>query len=127
MATSTKETADYLDLNLHGDSKESNILNTPLELFFQEIELAMKTAPNEIWGIGEGINLSRYVFNKFVTLTQIRNEITNFIGKYCEHANVFQYNITAETITTDKKDMVYITMTVDSEQEQYKQKFLLGA
>lgn len=127
MATSTKETEEFLDLNLYGDSKESNIINSGLELFFQEIDIAMKSAPNEIWGIASGINLGRYVFNKYVTLTQIRNEITNHIGNNCQHSTLFQYSITADSINADSKDMIYITMKVESEDQQYTQKFLLGS
>ena len=91
----------FIDLNLHGDSKENNILIDSLELFFQEIELSVKLAPNDIWGIYEAINLQRYVFNKFVSITQIKNEINTYIKRNCQHANDFNYNVTAETIKGD--------------------------
>jgi len=123
----------FIDLNLHGDSKENNILIDSLELFFQEIELSVKLAPNDIWGIYEAINLQRYVFNKFVSITQIKNEINTYIKRNCQHANDFNYNVTAETIKGDNgKDLIYIVVSVLAQDhngvdQNFLQKFLLGS
>jgi hypothetical protein len=122
----------YIDLSLHGSSVEDSILNDDLELFFQEIELSVQIAPNEIWGISEAINLSRYVFNQYVTITQIKNEISNYISNNCQHANYFNYNISVETLkNSDNKDLIYIVFNVDANDQngnaqQYLQKFLIG-
>lgn len=119
----------YIDLDLHSN----NIISDPLELFFQEIELGIKTAPNEIWGIKDSINLNRYLFNKYVTITQIKNEIKSFIGKNCQHSVNFQYNISVEIIkNSDSKDLIYIVVKVqapdlDGDDTEFLQKFLLGS
>jgi hypothetical protein len=73
----------YIDLYLHGTNINDSILTEELELFFQEIEIALQTGPNEIWGIGEAINLNRYLFNRYVTITQIKNEISTYVSNNC--------------------------------------------
>lgn len=130
MSTNTTE---YLDLYLHGTSMNDNILSKPLELFFQEIELAIQIGPNEIWGMSDAINLSRYLFNQFVTVTQIRNEITNYVVKNCQHASSFPYIISVETLKNNNgSDLIYIAFKVSAldqngNPQDYMQKFLLGS
>lgn len=124
---------EYIDLNLsNSDFPEDNVLTQPLELFFQEIEIAVQTGLGQIWGVKDSINLHRYLFNRYVTITQIRNEISNFIGKNCQHANVFPYVVSVDMIKgIDKKELIYITVKVNSqnqfgEAEDFLQKFLIG-
>ena len=89
---------DYIDINLHSESIEDNILSEKLELFFQELELSLTVAPNEIWGVKDAVNLSRYLFNRYVSITQIKNEISNFISNNCQHAKDFQYVISIQNL-----------------------------
>ena len=122
---------NYIDLYLHGTNINNSILTEELELFFQEIEIALQTGPNEIWGIGEAINLNRYLFNKYVTITQIKNEISTYVSNNCQHSTSFNYTISVETINEGNKDIIYILFTVDAknadgENQQYLQKFLIG-
>ncbi len=123
---------EYIDLYLHSNKIENSILTEKLELFFQEIELAVQTGPNEIWGISESINLSRYLFNQYITITQIKNELSNYISKNCQHATDFTYNISVETLKgEDSKDLIYILFNVDAKDQngnnqEYQQKFLIG-
>jgi len=130
MATTNIE---YVDLYLHGITKNDSILTEELELFFQEIELSVQMAPNEIWGISESINLSRYLFNQYVTITQIKNEISSYISNNCQHASSFDYNISVENLkNNDSKDLIYIVFNVDANDQnghsqQYMQKFLIGS
>ena len=126
------EEIEYIDINLHGTNINDNILDDKLSLFFQEIEIALTSAPNEIWGIKDSINLARYIFNKYVTITQIKNEITSYISKHCQHAVYFPYKISVELIKNNNhKDMVYIVMNVvaldiNGKPQDYAQKFLIG-
>lgn len=118
---------EYIDLNLEvSDDRNKNIITNPLELFLQEIELLMQLAPTDIWGVNEGIDLKRYIFNKYVTLTQIKNEIKTYIGKHCQHAQYFQYNVSAEMINVENKELLYIVMRINSGQDIVNKKFLLG-
>lgn len=125
---------EYIDLNLHEDNDiNENIISNELHLFFQEIELAIKIRPNEIFGVKESINLSRYLFNRYVSITQIRNEIITFLNKHCQHATLFKFTVTVETIKGQRNnDMIYIVVKVfDTDQYnqevEFFQKFLLGA
>lgn len=124
---------EFVDLYLHGSNIEDSILTNPIELFFQEIELSMKILPNEVWGISKAINVKRYVFNPHISITQIRNEILNFIAVNCEHAKYFNYTLSVDQIKSDSfRDMVYClfeiqSIDVDGNQQPYRQKFLLGS
>lgn len=121
-----------VDLNLYytGDSDDygNGIITSPLHLFFQEIELAIKCGPNEIWGCKYSIELSSYLFNQYITISQIKNELVTFISQNCEQAKNFQWDISVDNLKIDNKEMIHIICNIyDSESEkQFVQKFLLG-
>lgn len=117
--------SDFLDINIFGDSND--LITDPLELFFQEIALGVKIGPGEIWGIYESIDLSKYLFNQYITINQIKNEVQNFIGNNCAHAGMFQYVTDAKLLTIDGKELIYIVVKVYSEDgSEFLQKFMLG-
>lgn len=126
---------DFIDLYLHSDTpenKEMNILDTDLELFLQEIEISIKMFPGEVWGIYESININRYVFNQYITATQIVNEIQTYIGNNCVHANKFSWYVNAEFVSIENKKLLYITVSIDKSSEtdlneKVFAKFLLGS
>lgn len=121
-----------MDLNLYFDplNPENNIIINPVHLFLQEIELAIKTAPGELWGFRYNLDISKYVFNQYVTLTTVEEEISSFIMKFCEHATLFPFMILAEFINIEGTNILYIKATItnidSSENEQITQKFILG-
>lgn len=128
-----EEEETYLDIALVYDENnpENNIIDQDLILFLQEIELAVKLGPNDIWGINESINLNRYLFNRFVTVTQIRNEMITYIQKHCQHSQNFQFTLSVEMLNIENKDLVYITMKIiapdqNNEDKEFIKKFLLG-
>lgn len=121
-----------VDINLYENTEDinGNIINNELHLFLQEVELAIQIGPNEIWGVGTSINISRYVFNKYVTIAQIKNEMRSFISKNCYHAKSFSWNLDVEIIKNPNGvDLLYIkfTVTTDGLGDDYIQKFLVGA
>lgn len=124
------EDIDYIDLNIeYSENLENNIISDELHLFFQEIELALQILPEEIWGIKDALNITRYVLNRYVTITQIKNEIITYLSKHCLHAKKFQYNLSVETINNNGKDLLYIVLTVTDNKNSdktYLQKFLIG-
>lgn len=65
----------YLDINIFGDTDGNPLVTEPLELFFQEIALGVKIVPGEIWGVYDSIDLQKYLFNQYVTINQIKNEV----------------------------------------------------
>lgn len=121
---------NFIDLNLYFDSEsiENNLITNPLHLFFQEIELAIKIGPGQIWGVKNNIDLNKYLFNQYITINQIKSEITNFIDINCEQAKHHQHDIEVQILNVDNKDLIYIVVSVYSENEnkEFIQKFLLG-
>lgn len=122
---------EYIDLNLHAGEPEQildNLITNPLQLFFQEIELAVKINLDEIWGINSSINLKKYLFNRYITINQIKEEITTFISRNCQHASEFVHTCDVEFLKIDNKDLVYILVKVyDTENNsEFINKFLVG-
>ena len=114
---STTIDTDFLDLNLHEDSIQNisnNILFDNLRLFLQEVEIAIKLAPGDIWGIVDNINVSRYVFNKYITLNQVTNEIKNYIEKNCSQASRFSWTVKADFLFVDGKNLLHINMNIQT-------------
>lgn len=120
---------DIFDINLYNsDDINLNVIISPLHLFFQEIELAVKIAPGEIWGTQYAIDLNKYLFNQYVTLNQIKNEVSTFIGKNCSQSQFFQYDTDVQILNIENKDLIYIEITIynTEEDKDFIQKFLLG-
>lgn len=122
---------DYIDLNLHAGEPDQildNLITNPLHLFFQEIELAIKINLGEIWGVKNSINLKQYLFNRYITTNQIKEEISNFISKNCQHAADFVHTCDVEFLKIDNKNLVYILVKVyDNENNhEFINKFLVG-
>lgn len=117
-----------LDINLYYDDKnpDNNIIENPLHLFTQEIELALKVAPNELAGFRYNMDLEKYVFNQYLSLKDIQEEIASFISNYCSQAKNFQYEITAELMELDNEKFLYILAKVKQGSEYITQKFLLA-
>lgn len=121
------EDEEFLDINIFGDSVGTPLIATPLELFFQEIALGIKIAPGEIWGIYDSIDLAKYIFNQYVTINQIKNEVQTFIANNCTHAKFFQYDIDAKILTIEQKELIYIEAKVYSDDgTEFLEKFMLG-
>lgn len=117
-----------IDINLSDDGTTNALITNKLELFLQEVALSVKIGPTEIWGIAASIDLTKYLFNQYISRNNIQNEITTFIGNNCSMANEFQYDITVEILNIDQKDLIYILFKVydDNNDMDVIQKFLLG-
>jgi hypothetical protein len=121
-----------IDINLYFDNEniENNIITNPLHLFIQEIELALKIAPMELWGFRYSLDIVKYVFNQYITLNKIEEEISSFITNFCEHAKYFPFNIMAELIEVENVTILYIkseiTNVTSTDKEKITQKFILG-
>lgn len=118
----------YIDLNLYGTDKSDSMITNPLHLFFQEIELSVKVAPGELWGVRDNVDLNRYLFNQYITVDQIQREILNYISKHCIHAKFFQYDIEAKILNIENKDLIYIVIKIydENEDKEFIQKFMIG-
>jgi hypothetical protein len=127
----------FIDINLHSLSENDKIIFNPIELFFQEVEIAIKTFPGEIWGCTHYVDINRYVFNKYISLTQIKNELSYYITKNCSSASKNNWNISVSFYDASKAgkekneisgDLVYILLEVNHAESKTKwvNKYLLG-
>lgn len=88
------------------------VTDDELLLFMQEIEIAVLSDSESMWGNGGGLNLRRYVYNRFVNTAHIRSEVEEHIRTNCPHANMFNFDIAASFITIEQSDVLYIKATV---------------
>ncbi len=119
----------YLDLNLAGTGISDNVITNQLQLFFQEVQIAISVGPQGTWGARDSISISKYIFNQYVTVNNIQNEISSFISAYCSMANYFPWTLTAEILNVDGNDLIYIQLSVTpgGYDKSFIQKYLLGA
>lgn len=121
-----------IDINLYFDNEniENNIITNPLHLFIQEIELALKTAPMELWGFRYSLDIVKYVYNQYITLNKIEEEISSFITNFCEHSKYFPFTIIAELVEVENVTILYIKSEItnvnSTDKEKITQKFILG-
>lgn len=121
-----------MDINLYFDQNnpENNVINNPLHLFIQEIELSLKTAPGELWGFRYNLDITKFVFNQYITLNKIEEEVASFITNFCEHSYMFPFTITVELVDIENTSILYIKATItdvnSSDKEKITQKFILG-
>ncbi len=130
---------DYIDLTLDDTddnvaNKYANVIDNKLALFLQEIEIMMKLAPKSIWGVATYLDVRRYVFNKFITTSQIKVAVTSYVNKECASSKYFNWNVTCETVNTGGNigDLIYIQFIIEAggdqgETHEIVQKFLIGA
>lgn len=119
---------DYVDLNLAFDDESINVITNKLELFLQEIYLALMIAPMEIWGIKDSIDLNQYLFSKYITESFIGKELQSYISKHCAHSSEFTYDVIAEIAPDNHgNDMVLISMTIyNADGSKILKRFVLG-
>lgn len=102
---------DYLDLNLHEStilSKDDNILTSDIELFLQEVELAIKMEPTDVYGHYNTFSLQNYVFSQFVTEGEVIQKITEHIQNNCYHSYLFNCNVDVKFESTSQRNSMLI-------------------
>src|SRR5690606_24834772 len=119
-----------MDINLYfdPDNPDNNIITNEFHLFLQEIEIAIKTGAEEMWGYRYSIDLKKYIFNQYITLPDVENEISTFIGNFTNYSHMFQYSVNAELVEIDKNVVLYIKTTITDPDNNQKltHKFILG-
>lgn len=128
------EQSSYIDLSLHqhsNENKNNNILESSLELFMQELEIAVKMMPADVWGIKNFLDINKYVFSQYVTLSQVINDITDYVIYNCQHASYHQWHVNAEFVEVENKDFLHIMFSIQDINEsgiseEFKVKFLFG-
>lgn len=123
-----KETNDVLDFNLYYSTNPNENEITGLHLFMQEIELMVKLN-EKVWGNSFYVDLEKYVYNKYISLEHIRQEIVGFVARNCSQSAFFTYKIEVQLMQLDEsKDMLYISFTIfdDVSDRSFVQKFSIG-
>lgn len=121
--------SQYLDINLHFHDSTDSIITSKIELLIQEIELAIKIGPEELWGVKYSLNTERYIFNQYITLNQIKNELSTFIALNCEHSKYFKIDYAIKVTNVEGKDLIYMLIEIKElteKAETVQLEFLIG-
>lgn len=108
---------EYLDIVLNSTedtNQENTVIDNSLQLFLQEVELAVKMEPGDVWGIYDAIDVSKYVFNQYITVYQVKSEMETYIAKNCEHSALFDWEVNPELIEIESMSIpaLHINFTV---------------
>lgn len=123
-----KDDFDVIDLNIAFEEElyDKNVLTNHLELFLQEIYIALMTAPNEIWGVNDSLNLNKYTFNKYITPQFINDEITEFIIKHCSQSSNFIWRVNSSIeVDSNEREFIFIEMIINTENGDVLKSFVL--
>ena len=123
------EYSDYIDLNLHEFtvlSKDDNVLCSKIELFLQELEIAIKMGPTDVYGHYHTFNLQSYVFSQFVTEGQIIQALNEHIKNNCFHSIYFDWNIDVKFETTQML-VIRFYISGDKPSEKFMKTFQINA
>lgn len=122
-----------IDLNLNPIrnsapfSTDSNIIDTPVALFFQELDMVMNMDKSDFYMFPFAIDLRKYVFTKNISNRTIAGHIRQFVLDNCAHAGYFTWDIEVNIIKgSDDKDILHIIFDVDFNNETYTNQFVVG-
>ena len=125
--------SEYLDLNLHEStilSKDDNVLTSDIELFLQEVELAIKMEPTDVYGHYNTFCLQNYVFSQFVTEGDVIQAITEHIKNNCFHSYLFNWNVDAKFESTSQRNSILVIkfyISGSKPSEKFMKTFLVEA
>ncbi len=131
---------ETIDINLHTGyipeghdrdvlERESHLITNSVELFFQEVEMCVKTSLPEVWNLPKAVDIKRYVFNKFITVTGIRNELLNYINENCSQSPNVEWDLKVMLEEgPDGKDIVFIIVSVTDPENNHEwlNKYIIG-
>jgi hypothetical protein len=108
-------------IKMPGDKNYTNDrIQVELEIdrFAQAIEMLLMTTKGTVLGYPEmGCNLDAFLWNSYVTVGTIKNEVTEQIQKYIpEYATTIPYDVQVEFIKGDLVDGIYINVIIDAEE-----------
>lgn len=105
------------------DYKEYNMLSNPLELFMQELEMAIKMNPTDVYAKPSSIDLMTYVFNRYITKQRVISDITRYVAENCEHASYFNWTVDVDTTVISGHRILHILFTVYKEDKNQSEVF----
>lgn len=114
-----------MDINLnYGEPNNTKplILTDPVDLFFQEVELAIKVFRTEVWNRPDGIDIQQYVLNKFVSTYQMKIEISTFIERECANAGNFVWEL---NVYISEQNIIVINLQINLENDIATNQFFI--
>lgn len=109
--------------------KEYNMLTNPLELFMQELEIAIKMKPTDVYAKPSSVDLMTYVFNRYITKQRVISDITTYVIENCEHANYFDWKVDVDAMVISGHRILHIVFTIykngENHTEVFKKQFRL--
>lgn len=82
--------------------------------FVQRIEMILTTVPGEVLGEPDfGVNLESFLWNPYITVGSIRNEINRQVRRYLPTSNGLLFDIDVKFIKGEISDSILIDIVVD--------------
>ena len=82
--------------------------------FVQRIEMILTTVPGEVLGEPEfGVNLEGFLWNPYITIGTIKNEIVTQIRRYCPYDQQISFKVDVSFIQGEISDSILIDIIID--------------
>lgn len=119
-----------LDINIDVDSinkKDDLLLENSIDLFFQELNVIFDKKTSDFYGNPSKINLSRYVFSKFISTNEINKEIRKYVIDNCSSQSFYKWEVQSTFLDTPKKvDVLYVIFNVYHNDRIYTNQYIIG-
>ena len=116
-----------MDINLLGNSLETNFLDDNLELFFQEVMMCFNSNMTDFFGHIDFLNLQKYIFSKGLTTGEVNKYVHDYILHNCSMSMSYDWNVETSFLKSQKdNDLLYVCFSVDSNGEKYSTQFIAG-
>ena len=83
--------------------------------FVQMIEMMLTTVPGEVLGEPElGFNLEGYLWNPYITVGTIKNDIMSQIRRFCNYSQLsIPFNVNVNFIKGNVSDSILVDIEID--------------
>jgi hypothetical protein len=83
--------------------------------FVQMIEMMLTTVPGEVLGEPElGCNLEGYLWNPYITVGTIKNDITSQIRRFCGNSQLsIPFSVDVNFVKGDVSDSILVDIEID--------------
>ena len=121
-----------IDINIVSENKNDAIIDNPLELFLQEVLMAVTNNQYDVFDLKSPIKLKRYVFSVFVNENEIKNDILRFIADNCHHASYFKHDVEVRIMKSkNDTDLIHVilhvyTTNAEGNETDNIQQFIIG-
>lgn len=119
------------DINIDIDDikkMDDLILENPLELFFQELAMIFNKKYTDFYGDPKCLNLQKYLYSKYISTSDINNEIRQYVMNNSYYSNLFKWEVETAFLDTPRKvDVLHIVFNVYSDGNIYTNQYIIGS